>query len=88
MHTAVTHTNPHSTHTECDASDATNRPSASASARPDYLQDRVAAVDVDVVTRPLLDDDPVDARLVDLVVDRYAAAVTTSAAQRGWSGTG
>jgi sirohydrochlorin ferrochelatase len=55
---------------------------------PGFFQDRVAATDVDVVTRPLLDDGPVDSRLVDLVVDRYAAAVTGSAGQRGWSGTG
>lgn len=55
---------------------------------PGFFQDRVAASDLDVVTRPLLDDGPVDARLVELVVDRYAAAVARPTAQRRWSGAG
>lgn len=55
---------------------------------PGFFQDRVVAADVDVATRPLLDGGPVDPRLVDLVVDRYDAAVARSAGQRGWTGTG
>jgi sirohydrochlorin ferrochelatase len=52
---------------------------------PGFFHDRVARCDVDVVSRPLLDADPADPRLVDLVVDRYA---TASAAQGALTGTG
>lgn len=51
---------------------------------PGFFHDRIARADVDVVARPLLDDGPVDPRLVDVVVQRYADAV----AQGAWSGTG
>lgn len=51
---------------------------------PGFFHDRIAHADVDVVTRPLLDDGPVDTRLVDLVLERYSDA----AAQGTWSGTG
>lgn len=51
---------------------------------PGFFHDRIAGADVDAVTRPLLDGGPVDPRLVDLVLARYADAV----AQGAWSGTG
>ncbi len=52
---------------------------------PGVFHDRVSRCDVDVVSRPLLDGDPADPRLVDLVVERYATAV---AAQGALTGTG
>lgn len=51
---------------------------------PGFFHDRITRADVDVVARPLLDEGPVDPRLVDLVLDRYADAV----AQGVLSGTG
>jgi sirohydrochlorin ferrochelatase len=45
---------------------------------PGFFHDRALRSDADVVTAPLLDDAPVDPRLVDLVVDRYERAAAGS----------
>lgn len=55
---------------------------------PGFFHDRVRHAEVDVVSAPLLDDDPVDPRLVELVVDRYEQALMGSVAQGASSATG
>ncbi|QEO16295.1 cobalamin biosynthesis protein CbiX [Agromyces intestinalis] len=47
---------------------------------PGYFHDLACAQGGDVVTAPLLDDRPADARLVDVVLDRHAEALRSRAA--------
>ncbi|WP_375002306.1 sirohydrochlorin chelatase [Aeromicrobium sp. CTD01-1L150] len=49
---------------------------------PGFFHGRLAVSGADVVTRPLLDGDPPDPRLVELVIDRHDAALTRFASAR------